>query len=161
MAGLAFAFGSAALTAGVALWTAAIARFLAPNATKEIDSTFKAGFPSEYSVGKVETKFKDRYQAWIVAIEHDGRRRIVALRTVCTHLGCITLWNEGENRFKCPCHGSGYSLEGENLEGPAPRPLDRYAVRLAEDGLLEIDRTKIFPHDPRRTEAPESFVEIG
>jgi cytochrome b6-f complex iron-sulfur subunit len=160
LASLALALGFAALAAVFTLWTAAIARFLAPNATNEPDQTFKAGFPGEYPAGKVETKFLARYQTWIVSCAQNGRRKIIALRAVCTHLGCITLWNESENRFKCPCHGSGFNAEGVNLEGPAPRPLDRYAIRLDDGGQLEIDRAKVFCHQPGRECVPESFVEV-
>jgi cytochrome b6-f complex iron-sulfur subunit len=159
-AGLALTMGFAALTAIMGLWSAAIARFLIPNATKESNRTFKAGTPGDYAAGKVETKFKARYQTWIVATEANGSLKIIALRAVCTHLGCITLWNESENRFKCPCHGSGFSPEGINLEGPAPRPLDRYAIRIAEDGRLEIDRGQVFCHQPGLKEEPGSFVEV-
>ena len=112
--------GVAALAAVFGLWTAALARFLVPNVTGEPDQTFKAGFPGEYPPGKVETKFKDRYQTWIVSFAHDGRRKIIALRAVCTHLGCITLWNESENRFKCPCHGSGFSVGRHQPRRPRP-----------------------------------------
>jgi cytochrome b6-f complex iron-sulfur subunit len=160
LAGLALALGFAALTAIFGLWTAALARFLVPNVTNEPNLTFKAGFPQDYPAGKVETKFKDRYQTWIVAVSQNGRRKIIALRAVCTHLGCITLWNENEFRFKCPCHGSGFSAEGINLEGPAPRPMDRYAIRLAEDGQLEIDRAVVFSYQPGQEDKPESFVEV-
>ncbi len=161
LASWALALGFAALAGVFALWTAAIARFLVPNATNEARRTFKAGFPGDYPADKVETKFLARYQTWIVALSQNGRRKIIALRAVCTHLGCITLWNESEKRFKCPCHGSGFSPEGVNLEGPAPRPLDRYAIRLAEDGQLEIDRAKVFSYRAGGEYEPGSFVEIG
>jgi nitrite reductase/ring-hydroxylating ferredoxin subunit len=45
-----------------------------------------------------------------------------ALFTICTHLGCTPNYLSAENKFKCPCHGSGYRLTGVNFEGPAPRP---------------------------------------
>ncbi len=50
-------------------------------------------------------------------------------------------------KFKCPCHGSGFRITGINFEGPAPRPLERYAVRLAEDGQIEVDRSRILRED--------------
>jgi cytochrome b6-f complex iron-sulfur subunit len=158
LAGLAWGMGIAALGAVFGLWTTAIARFMVPNTAGESDLTFKAGYPGEYPPGKVDVRFKDRYQTWIVSSAHEGRRKIIAMRAVCTHLGCITIWNETENRFQCPCHGSGFSPEGVNLEGPAPRPLDRYAIRLADDGQLEIDRSTVFSFNGE--EAIESFVEI-
>jgi cytochrome b6-f complex iron-sulfur subunit len=158
LASLAFGLGAAALGAVGGLWTAAVARFMTPNETDAPDLTFKAGFPGEYAIGKVETRFKDRYQTWIVALDQGGRKKIVALRAVCTHLGCATLWSEADSRFRCPCHGSGFSLDGNNLEGPAPRPLDRHAIRLTADGRLEIDCSKVFLINDN--EAVESFVMV-
>jgi cytochrome b6-f complex iron-sulfur subunit len=48
------------------------------------------------------------------------------LYQVCTHLGCLPKWNEQENRFLCPCHGSQFAMSGQYLAGPAPRSLDRF-----------------------------------
>jgi cytochrome b6-f complex iron-sulfur subunit len=61
---------------------------------------------------------------------------IYALLAICTHLGCTPNWLQEEQKFKCPCHGSGYYKNGINFEGPAPRPLERLAVRRADDGQI-------------------------
>ena len=95
-----------------------------------------------------------------------GERRIqrpaanLALRTVCTHLGCTPNWLEGEQKFKCPCHGSGFYKDGINFEGPAPRPLERYAIRLADDGQLEVDKSKTFQEEMGQWSDPASFVSV-
>lgn len=43
---------------------------------------------------------------------------------ICTHLGCIPSWVEGDKRFKCACHGGEFDASGVNVFGPPPRPLD-------------------------------------
>ena len=63
-----------------------------------------------------------------------------ALSTTCTHLGCTPNWMAAEEKFKCPCHGSGFVKTGVNIEGPAPRPLERYRIVLAEDGQILVDK---------------------
>ena len=53
---------------------------------------------------------------------------VLAIYSVCTHLGCIYAWSEANSRFECPCHGSKYRLDGRRVESPAPRTLDRFKV---------------------------------
>jgi cytochrome b6-f complex iron-sulfur subunit len=72
---------------------------------------------------------------WIIR-EADG---FYALFAKCTHLGCTPRWLKVEEKFKCPCHGSGFRKSGINFEGPAPRPLERYRMALADDGQLVVD----------------------
>ncbi|MFZ1936679.1 MAG: Rieske 2Fe-2S domain-containing protein, partial [Thermoguttaceae bacterium] len=126
--GSAFALGVTGLAAVSALWAAAIARFMTPNVTNQPPRTFKAGKPADYADGSVETKYRQTHGVWIVRQPHPGRARIVALRTACTHLGCMTVWQESQQRFRCPCHGSAFTKEGINVAGPAPRPLERCAI---------------------------------
>ena len=52
----------------------------------------------------------------------------VALYQKCVHLGCTVPFRNDCNSFKCPCHGSHYNVDGEYLDGPAPRSLDRFSV---------------------------------
>jgi cytochrome b6-f complex iron-sulfur subunit len=56
-----------------------------------------------------------------------------AIYKVCTHLGCIYAWNDPNNRFECPCHGSKYRLDGRRIEAPAPRDLDRFKLSALDD----------------------------
>ena len=57
----------------------------------------------------------------------------------CAHLGCTPSWLAAEGKFKCPCHGSGFTPDGLNIEGPAPRPLERFKVALDENGQIIVD----------------------
>ncbi|GAW68358.1 cytochrome B6 [Geoanaerobacter pelophilus] len=56
---------------------------------------------------------------------------VYALDLVCTHLGCTV--NVTPTGLVCPCHGSRFDREGKVLEGPADRPLKRYAVEADGD----------------------------
>lgn len=126
-----------ALFAGAgALGLGAITRFLFPNVLYEPPQQFKIGFPDEFAIGDVDLRFKATYGVWVVR-EPEG---FYALSTVCTHLGCTPNWLSSEGKFKCPCHGSGFVITGINVEGPAPRPLERYKIGLSPDGQIEIDK---------------------
>jgi cytochrome b6-f complex iron-sulfur subunit len=155
---LGIGFTSLATTLG--LWTLGTARFMFPNVLTEPPSKFKVGFPSNFAPGQVETKFIPQYGVWVVNYEYNGKSEIYALRSVCTHLGCTPNWLEGEQKFKCPCHGSGFYKDGINFEGPAPRPLERYAIRIADDGQLEIDKSKLFQEEIGQWSDPASFVAV-
>jgi Rieske Fe-S protein len=56
----------------------------------------------------------------------DGQLHVVS--AVCTHMGCINHWNEAETSWDCPCHGSRFSIDGEVLEGPAYKALEKVEV---------------------------------
>lgn len=150
--------GFTSLAATLGLWTLGTARFMFPNVLTEPPSKFKVGFPVDFPPGKVEEKFKAQFGIWVVNAEYNGLQQIFALRTVCTHLGCTPNWLEGEQKFKCPCHGSGFYKDGINFEGPAPRPLERYAIRLADDGQLEIDKSKLFQEEMGQWQDPGCFI---
>jgi len=138
----------------------AVARFMMPNVLVEPPTKFKIGPPNDYAPGTVSTKWQAQYNIWVVNAEVDGTQSIYALSTVCTHLGCTPNWLEGEQKFKCPCHGSGFYKSGVNFEGPAPRPLERVGIRLAEDGMLEVDKSVKFQKELGQWSNPACFVGV-
>jgi cytochrome b6-f complex iron-sulfur subunit len=147
-------------TAACTAMLAGSARFMFPNWLREPPSKFKIGSPDEYPSETVATKWKAQFGIWVVNTQYNGKQEICALRTVCTHLGCTPNWLEGEQKFKCPCHGSGYRISGINFEGPAPRPLERFAIRLADDGQLEVDKSQTFQEEMGEWQNPASFVTV-
>ncbi len=146
--------GWAAFSAACASSLIATGRFLFPNVLFEPPQSFKAGFPSEYNVGEVDARWKDAFGVWIVR-ENDG---FYALIAVCTHLGCSPNWLAAENKFKCPCHGSGFYMSGVNFEGPAPRPLERARIVLADDGQILVDKSAKFQQEKGEWSSPEAFL---
>jgi cytochrome b6-f complex iron-sulfur subunit len=134
-------------------------RFLFPNVLSEAPSKFKVGDPRQYEDGKVVERFKSQ-GTWIVRFPVDGQDIIYALSTTCTHLGCTPNWLETAEKFKCPCHGSGFRITGVNFEGPAPRPLERWGISLAEDGQLLVDKSKKFQKELGQWNDPDSFYKV-
>ena len=131
-------------------------RFLIPNVLFEPPQSFKIGYPDEFTKGKVDSRFKKKHAVWIVRDDNS----IYALSTVCTHLGCTPNWLEAEQKYKCPCHGSGFRKSGKNFDGPAPRPLERFAISLAGDGKIIVDKTKSFKWEKGEWEIEESSLKI-
>jgi cytochrome b6-f complex iron-sulfur subunit len=155
--GLAWGAFSAASAAALA----ATGRFMFPNVLNEPPQQFKAGFPNEYGMG-VDERWKDKFGVWIVRIADEDVEPhgsgFYVLITVCTHLGCTPNYLSAENKFKCPCHGSGYRLTGVNFEGPAPRPLERARIVLADDGQILVDKSKHFQFELGQWTDPEAFL---
>ncbi len=156
-----FAMGWFLFSVASAAFTLALARFMMPNVLIEPPSQFKIGPPSDYPPDTVETKWKAQYGVWIVNTFFNGNRMIYALSSVCTHLGCTPNWLEGEQKFKCPCHGSGFYINGINFEGPAPRPLERVGIQIAPDGMLEVDKSVKFQEEMGQWSDPKSFVPVA
>ena len=149
-----------AFSAASAAALAATGRFMFPNVLNEPPQQFKAGFPNEYGMG-VDERWKEKFGIWIVRTPDDLEQHasgFYALITVCTHLGCTPNYLPAENKFKCPCHGSGFRLTGVNFEGPAPRPLERVRIVLAEDGQILVDKSRHFQRELGQWTDPEAFL---
>ena len=143
------------LVGSLTLMTLGTLRFMFPNVLSEPPSKFKVGLPDTFEDGKVVERYKDQ-NAWIVRYEG----KIYALSTTCTHLGCTPNWLEREFKFKCPCHGSGFHITGINFEGPAPRPLERWAVSIGDDGQIVVDMSRKFQQERGEWSNPESFIKV-
>ena len=127
------------VVAFLATWLLAFFRFFLPRTLFEPSTVFKIGYPSDFGLG-VDTKFQQKYRIWV----DRAPGRLFVIYAKCTHLGCTPDWKPSENKFKCPCHGSGYDSEGVNFEGPAPRPMDRAHVELAPDGQVLVDVSRLY-----------------
>lgn len=66
--------------------------------------------------------------------DSDGSYR--ALSATCTHLGCIVQYRGDLQEIWCACHNGLYDLNGRNISGPPPRPLEAYEVHLQGDEVV-------------------------
>ncbi len=114
-------------------------RFFFPRTLFEPKTVFVVGYPSDFGFG-VDTRFQQSDRIWMVR----NSEGVFAIFARCTHLGCTPDWKQSENKFKCPCHGSGYDTEGVNFEGPAPRPMDRAHVELLPTGQVQVDTSRLY-----------------
>jgi len=83
---------------------------------------------------------------------------VLAIYKVCTHLGCLYKWVPSNDRFECPCHGSKFEKDGTWIEGPAPRNLDRFVIRVLDDRGQVLAETE--EGDMNRDPAAGQPVEI-
>jgi cytochrome b6-f complex iron-sulfur subunit len=154
--GLAWGAFSAASAAALA----ASGRFMFPNVLNEPPQQFKADFPASYGMG-IDERWKEKFGVWIVRTPEDIVQHVsgfYALLVTCTHLGCTPNYLSAEAKFKCPCHGSGFRTTGINFEGPAPRPLERCRIVLADDGQLLVDKARKFQYELGQWADPEAFL---
>lgn len=149
-----------AFTATMTGLTLYILRFLFPNVLSEPPTTFRAGDMLTYEPNKVDDKYKE-VGAWVIRARDERNRDIIyALSTTCTHLGCTPNWLESEKKFKCPCHGSGFRISGVNFEGPAPRPLERYAIRKTDEGIIVVDKSRKFQKELGQWDDSDSYLQV-
>jgi cytochrome b6-f complex iron-sulfur subunit len=154
--------GIGAGIAGLATQAAASLRSLVPNVSYDSPTTVKLGLPADFPDG---LKFLPDERLFVF---REGNV-FHAISAVCTHLGCTvraealgapeTMRVEGSplritHRFHCPCHGSKYTGDGNNVSGPAPRPLSWYHLTVSpDDGQLVVDLAQEVTRDFRITVA--------
>ncbi|MDE0297329.1 MAG: ubiquinol-cytochrome c reductase iron-sulfur subunit [Candidatus Poribacteria bacterium] len=75
-----------------------------------------------------------------VYVTDTGNGNFVVFSRVCSHLNCLVRWEESKRQFLCPCHGGVFDEEGDVVEGPPPKALERLPVKV-EDGVLYVKET--------------------
>ncbi|HHN74239.1 MAG TPA: ubiquinol-cytochrome c reductase iron-sulfur subunit [Acidobacteria bacterium] len=104
-------------------------RFLWPSVLFEAPSRFLAA-----RIGDVLRRpilFLRKRRVYVVRDE----RGVFSESAVCTHLGCLTRPNPGNDGFFCPCHGSRFALDGTVIKGPAPDPLAHFKTEQRDEHL--------------------------
>lgn len=71
------------------------------------------------------------------AVHRDETGSLQAVSAHCTHLGCIVAFNDAEQAWECPCHGSRFAPDGRILQGPAVRPLEKRDIPQTEQASPE------------------------
>jgi Rieske Fe-S protein len=108
-------------------------RFLAPMpgpAPKRVE----VGKVDDFPVGSSRSVELGERAALVIRLA-DGSFR--AFSALCTHLQCIVGYSPERNQIECRCHAGVYSVEGDNIAGPPPRPLQALKVTVA-DGIVAV-----------------------
>jgi cytochrome b6-f complex iron-sulfur subunit len=129
-----------AFLAAAAGWT--VYESLRPLANASAGATINLGDPSRYPAGSATYVPQGR-----MFVANTGSV-IYALSQKCPHLGCRVPFCDSSGWFECPCHGSKYDLGGEWIEGPAPRGMDRFDLKLVS-GSLVADTSNLISGPPR------------
>jgi Rieske Fe-S protein len=100
------------------------------------------GIPSPFSFTSVQVNGWERTSTnhgGFVLRKSEDPQDLLILNSRCTHLACTVNWKQEADAYLCPCHDAKFSKEGEVLDGPPPRPLDKYTeFRVSEEGILEV-----------------------
>lgn len=100
------------------------------------------GVPTPFSFTRVQVNGWERTatsHGGYVVRKSENPDDLLILNSKCTHLACTVNWSENDKVYLCPCHDAKFGTQGEVLDGPPPRALDRYdEFRVTEDGTLEI-----------------------
>ncbi len=116
-----------------------LVRYLVPPRIPEaVTRRVVAAKKDELKPGSFKT-FPFGSQPGILIRTADGQYR--ALSAVCTHLGCTVQYRAGDRTIWCACHNGLYDLDGRNVSGPPPRPLERYVVHLEGDDVV-VEKAK-------------------
>jgi cytochrome b6-f complex iron-sulfur subunit len=130
----------------------AVFRSLVPNVLYEPSKKVKIGTLDLIPEGV--TLFKEA-KTFIAKHSAGGKTKIHAMSAVCTHLGCIVQRTESEESksglkdkstvgFSCACHGSQFTIDGDVVKGPAPKPLPWFAVSISpDDGALVVATSRV------------------
>jgi menaquinol-cytochrome c reductase iron-sulfur subunit len=97
-------------------------------------------YPFSFTITKVNgwERTATTYGGYVVRSSEDPND-ILVLSSRCTHLGCQVTWREDKQAYTCPCHDASFNKTGGVIDGPPPRPLDRFAAfNVDGDGNLII-----------------------
>lgn len=133
---------------GGAIGIPAIPYLTGPAQKQDDENWIRLGVISKVELN-VPTLFKTKIETqtgWINAEEEfsvyvltENGQDFSVMSNICTHLGCRVRWIPDQESFFCPCHNAVFAQDGSVVDGPPPRPLDRYEYKV-EDGTIFVKR---------------------
>jgi Rieske Fe-S protein len=111
-----------------------ILSFLNPpkSAEPEVNS-IKAGLNNEFQANSSKIIKFGRTPVILIKTEDNQYK---ALSAGCTHLDCIVQYKKDTKQILCACHNGIYDLNGRNVSGPPPRPLEQYDVKVINEEIV-------------------------
>ncbi len=73
-------------------------------------------------------------------VVHTPEAEVKAFSAMCTHLSCTVQYRTDQAVVWCACHNGKFDLEGRNISGPPPRPLEQYDVHIEDTGDIFVSR---------------------
>lgn len=109
-----------------------LGRFIQPSSRPPSGPT-SIGKVEDFPLGAAKTVLVEDHPVLVIRTS-DGAFR--AFSALCTHLQCVVGYSPERNRIECPCHQGVYSIDGQNISGPPPRPLDEYAITINDGAVI-------------------------
>lgn len=107
-------------------------RYLVPHRSEELAKTLLIA-KRDIPLGEAREIVLNNIPA--VVLNRPGKG-LIAVSRVCTHLGCLVQYDKENKRLLCPCHAGVYSLEGDVLSGPPPKPLRKLPLRVDGETIV-------------------------
>jgi Rieske Fe-S protein len=104
-----------------------------PDVPEASTSSVKAGLASEFAANSGQIVKFGRTPVILIRTEAGEFR---AFSATCTHLDCLVQYRSDLKHIWCACHNGHYDLQGGNISGPPPRPLDRFTVNVVDDEVI-------------------------
>lgn len=108
--------------------------YLSPPKSREPNvNSVKAGLSSEFATNSSKIIKFGRQPVILIKTDNDDYK---ALSADCTHLDCIVQYKKDTAQILCACHNGIYDLNGRNISGPPPRPLEQFDVKVINDEII-------------------------
>lgn len=126
------------LFGGVIAWLGAViypilSYLIPPNQAEVVVKSVKAGKIADFTN---DTGTIIKFGTKPVLLVRDAKGDFKAFSATCTHLDCTVQYRSDFGLIWCACHNGKYDLNGRNVSGPPPRPLDTYEVTLQGGEVL-------------------------